>query len=118
MKKWWNKTPVEFWIDLFLREKTRWIAVVLFLFATAAANWMVVDAALEGMTFSRYGGTVSGQSAPHLFSFWVTWRTAIAVVLDLILVWAVIALWKERRRTDPAARANQRPKVTPTSQPK
>jgi hypothetical protein len=48
MKKWWKMTPVEFWVHLFVREKTRWIAVVLFLLVTAAANWMVIDTALEG----------------------------------------------------------------------
>ena len=97
MKKWWNKTPGEFWMDLFAREKTRWIAVVLFLFMTAAANLLVLDAALEGRTFSRFGSTVSGQSDPLLFSFWVTWRTIIAVVLDAALLWAVIEIWSGRR---------------------
>jgi hypothetical protein len=108
MKKWWKMTPVEFWVHLFVREKTRWIAVVLFLLVTAAANWMVIDTALEGRTFSRFGSTVSNQSDPNLFSFWVVWRTAIAVVLDLVLLWAVITLWRGRTQADPAARANAR----------
>lgn len=101
MKKWWQKTPGEFWIDLFVREKTRWIAVVLFLCATVLANWVVLDAALEGSTFGRYGSTVSIRSEPLLFSFWITWRTIAAFVLDVILLWAVIAVWKERGRTKP-----------------
>jgi hypothetical protein len=103
MKKWWNKTPGEFWMDLFVREKTRWIAVVLFLITTAVTNWMVFDAALEGRTFSRFGSTVSGQSEPLLFSFWVTRRTIIAVVLDVVLLWAVIVIWRGRKKPIQAA---------------
>lgn len=98
MKKWWNKTPGEFWMDLFVRGKTRWIAVVLFLGGTAIANWMVIDAALRGKTFIRFGSTVSAQSEPLLFSFWITWRTIVAVVLDAILLWAVIAIWRGKRK--------------------
>ena len=98
MKKWWNKPPGEFWMDLFVLEKTRWMAVVLFLFMTAVANWLVLDAALEGRTLSRFGSKVSGQSDPLLFSFWVTWRTIIAVVLDVVLLWAVIVVWRGRKK--------------------
>ena len=98
MKKWWNKTPGELWIDLFVREKTRWIAVVLFLGAVIVANWMVIDAALEGRTFARFGRTVTEAREPLSFSFWVTWRTATAVVLDLVLLWAGITVWRGRRK--------------------
>jgi hypothetical protein len=98
MKKWWNKTPGELWIDLFVREKTRWIAVVLFLGAVIVANWLVIDAALAGRTFARFGRTVTDASAPVSFSFWVTWRTAFAVVLDLVLLWAVITIWRGRKK--------------------
>jgi hypothetical protein len=98
MKKWWNKTPGEFWMDLFVREKTRWIAVVLFFGAVIVANWMVIDAALEGRTFGRFGRIVTEASEPLSFSFWVTWRSAIAVVLDLVLLWAVITVWRGRKK--------------------
>jgi len=103
MKKWWNKTPGELWMGLFVREKTRWIAVVLFFLVTAAANWTVFDAALEGRTFSRFGSMVSGQGEPLLFSFWVTWRTIIAVVLDVVLLWGVIVIWRGRKKPTQAS---------------
>lgn len=98
MKKWWQKTPDELWIGLFVRAKTRWIAVVLFLGVTAIANWMVVDAALAGRTFSRFGSTVSDQGEPLAFSFWVTWHTIIAVAFDLIILWAALAVWRNKRK--------------------
>jgi hypothetical protein len=97
MKSWWRKTPVEFWIDLFTREKTRWIAVLLFLLATLVANWIVIRAALDGEVY-RVGTTVEARHEPLRFSYWLTWNVAGAVLLDLILLGAVIFAWRGARR--------------------
>jgi hypothetical protein len=98
MKKWWNKTPGEFWMDLLRREKTRWLAGVLFICGTVFANWMVMNTALEGKMFARFGGTVSVRDEPLLFSFWLTWRTAFAVILDSILLWIIIASLRDKKK--------------------
>jgi hypothetical protein len=96
-KKWWQKDLGEWWFGLLRREKTRWIAVGLFLAATVVVNWIVFDAAREGTALGRFGDRASAQGEPVRFSLWVTWHTVTAVIFDLIVLWAVIAAWKGRK---------------------
>ena len=97
-KPWRRRDLFELWLGLLRREKTRWIAGVLFLAATALANGALVAAGLEGQTYGRMGAAVGAREEPGSFTFWTTWHAVTAVVLDLILLCAVIAWWRDRRR--------------------
>jgi hypothetical protein len=97
MGKWWHRTPADLWVDLLYREKTRWIAVVIFIAVTLFANWAAFSGAISGEVLSRSGRPVNAQQQPVMYTLWLSWRTLLAVALDAILVWALISVWREKR---------------------
>jgi hypothetical protein len=98
VKKWWRKSPGELWLDLFAREKTRWIAVVLFLALAVFVNWRVVDAALTGEAFTRFGRAVRSDSDSVSFTALFIWSVVAAVIIDSIVIGAAIFVYRESKK--------------------
>jgi hypothetical protein len=102
-KPWWRKNLFELWLGLLRRERTRWIAGMVFLGITAMTNGALVVAALEGRTYGRMGTVASASDEPGRFTFWVSWHAVAAVILDIILLCALVAWWRDRRRAGSSA---------------
>jgi hypothetical protein len=91
MKKWWRVS----WGDLFAEEKTRGVAIILFLVVVASVNGMVVFSGIEGKVYT-WAHLVDREKDSSEFWFWFLWNLFLTLVLDMRLIGAVRFLVRER----------------------